>query len=104
LTQILGIRTARPTWLGDHEQDLRGDEVLLNGRLHDQVAMVTDLKLFLDGSTTRSLAALEVAKQLHAGDTDAESRLVVQEVLRKTPGFPPATRLLASWPVATPAN
>ncbi len=104
LAQILEIRTARPAWLAAHEQELRGDEVLLNGRRHDDVAMLTDVRLLLNSSTARSLTALELAKQLHSGDTLPESLLVVQEVLRKTPGFPPATRLLAEWQPPPPAN
>jgi hypothetical protein len=102
LAQILNVRAARPAWLADRDPELRGDEVVLNGRLHDQVKMLTDLGLLLNGSTTRSLAALELAKQLHTSDTQAESLLVVQEVLHKTPGFPPASRLLTAWQAESP--
>ncbi len=104
LAQIVGVRAARPAWLAAHDEELRGDEILLNGRLHDEVAMLTGLRLFLNGGTARSLAALELAKQLHAGDSVPESLLVVQEVLRKTPAFPPATRLLATWQPPAPAK
>jgi hypothetical protein len=57
-------------------------------------AMLAAARLFLTGDRTRSFKLLEVAREyLDRGDT-ATALALTKEVLRRTPGFPPAERLM----------
>ena len=59
-------------------------------------------RLFLNGDRERSQKLLEVAREFHVQGDTSTARLLIREVLRRTPGFPPAQRLLAELE-ATPA-
>jgi hypothetical protein len=52
-------------------------------------------RLFLNGDRERSQKLLEVAREFHGRGDTATALLLTREVLRRTPGFPPAQRLLA---------
>ncbi|MEI6860840.1 MAG: hypothetical protein WCL04_01135 [Verrucomicrobiota bacterium] len=97
LAQIRAVRTANPAWLATRDAELRSNEIILNGRLGENTAMTSAARLFLNGDRDRSQAAIELAKQLHDTAHPAEAVRLIQEVLRKTPGFVPATRQLAEW-------
>ncbi len=102
LGQIRAVRAANPAWLAARDDELRRDEVILAARLHDATALTTAAGLWLNGDNARALAAVELAKQLHAAGVAAEAGLLLDAVLRKTPGYAAATRLLAEWrPAAT---
>jgi hypothetical protein len=52
-------------------------------------------RLFLNGDRERSQKLLEVAREFHGKGDTATALLLTREVLRRTPEFPPAQRLLA---------
>ncbi len=97
LAQIHTARSARPAWLAAREEELMRDEILSQAHLHDRVNLTSLTRLYLNGDRARSLAILALAGQLHTAETTAEAVLLVDEVLRKTPGFAPATRQLTEW-------
>ncbi len=103
LAQIRAVRTANPAWLAGRDAELRSNEILLNARLGESTAMTVAARLFLNGDRARSQTAIELAKQLHDTGRPAEAVMLLNEVLRKTPGFPPATRQFAEWEAAAPA-
>jgi predicted Zn-dependent protease len=101
--QIRELRTAKPApaWLSQRDADLLLAQIRIEHGLQDRLAMLIAVKLYLDGDVRRSQATLAFAQEIHAAGAKEEALLVVREVLRKTPDFPPAERLRAAW---TPAK
>ena len=97
LQQIRDLRAARPDWLDAHEDELQQQEILLNGRLGNVLELQSAVRFFLTGDQKRSQKAVELAQQLRTAGRKDESVLLLKEVLRKVPGFPPAQRQLNLW-------
>lgn len=57
-------------------------------------AMLATARLFLTGERARSLTMLDVARESLGRNDRNTASLLTKEVLRRTPGFPPAQRLL----------
>ena len=54
-------------------------------------------RLYLNGDQQRSLRMLELAREFFAAGEKSTAVTLTNEVLRRTPGFPPAQRQLADW-------
>lgn len=59
--------------------------------------MLSSARLFLNGESGRSQQVLDVAREIYATGERAAAIRLVREVGRKSPNFPPATRLLNEW-------
>jgi hypothetical protein len=97
LAQVRAARTAAPAWIIPRDSDLRRAEIILAARLNDTTAVSIAARLWLTNDTPRANAGVTLARQLHDAGGVAEATLLVNEVLRKIPAFPPATRLLNEW-------
>lgn len=97
LQQIHALRASRPDWLDAHEDELQQQEILLDGRLGNVLELQSAVRFFLTGDQKRSSQAVELARQLRTADRKVESVLLLKEILRKVPGFPPAQRQLDLW-------
>ncbi len=105
LAQIRAARSARPApaWLATRDEELRRAEVALAARLSDAPALAATAGLWLTGDASRLNAAVALARQLHDAGFAAEAGQLLDAVLRKSPSFPSAARLLAEWrPAGTP--
>lgn len=96
LRDARGARPA-PSWLTAREPALRLAQARISRGQGDRAGMLTSVRLMLNGDSERSLQVLELGRKYwQAGDQDA-ARSLLREVLSRSPGFPPATRLDAEW-------
>jgi hypothetical protein len=102
LEQIRAARAARPAWLAVRDDELRRDEILLDGRLGDTTAMSVVVRLYLNGTSARSQAVVALAQQLHEAGHPAEALRLLEEILRQSPNFGLARRLLTEWEPTPP--
>ena len=63
----------------------------------DVPGMLTAARQFLNGEQVRSQQVLEVAREFYEKADRNAANLLVREVLRRTPNFPPAVRLAQEW-------
>lgn len=97
LKQILVIREVRPEWLVTHEAAIEIEEIRINGRVGDLPAQHVATRFYLNGDAKRSLKAAELARELYAAGCKEAAILLAKDLLRKTPDYPPAKRILAEW-------
>jgi len=97
--QVSEARGARPApnWVAANEPRLRLAQVRIGRGLADRSTMVGSARLYLNGSDERSNRILELAREFHAAGDPGAAQAVTREVLSRTPGYPPAQRLLAEW-------
>ncbi len=96
LRGVREIRVAKPDWLADREGDLLDLQIRASARTGDAVEMVGTVRQFLNGSRQRADRVLALASELRPEDSANADRLL-QEVLRRTPDYPPALRLQRAW-------
>jgi len=63
----------------------------------DLPGLLRSARLLLTGDRDRSEQVLDLARALHVAGHRAAALALVREVLRKSPNFPPAARLLREW-------
>jgi hypothetical protein len=97
LKQILVIRDARPEWLTEREADIEFEEIRINGRVGDLPAQHVATRFYLTGDAKRSLKAADLARELYAAGCKEAAILLARDLLKKTPDYPPAKRMLAEW-------
>ena len=97
--QIALVRRAAlaPDWLPTHEGELLFRELRVAQGLRDGPGMRLALRLFLNGSLTRAVELLDLARALHAAGERDDAVLLVKALLEKHPEHPVATNLLAAW-------
>ena len=97
LLRDAGAARPAPAWVTVREPSLRLAQARISRGQGDRAGMLTATRLFLNGDNERSQQVLELGRKYwDAGDKDA-GRILVKEVLTRTPGFPPAVRLSAEW-------
>lgn len=99
---IRQARIAKPEWLGRREAEVLDWQMRVAVQTGDTLELLGAAKLYLDGSRARALRVVALAREI--GDTGREEigGLLLNEVLRKNAGFPPALRLQKEWqPAAT---
>lgn len=90
-------RRPAPSWLATRDADVLLAQMRIEHGAGDRLAMLITAKAYLDGEVRRSQAALALAQELHAAGAKDDAWLLVKEILRKAPNFPPAERQLAAW-------
>lgn len=63
----------------------------------DLPGMLRSARLLLTGDRSRSEQVLGLAREVHASGNRAAALALAREVLRRSPNFPPAVRLLREW-------
>lgn len=92
------VRVEKPAWLGKRESDVLEAQMRVSIHTGDMLTMIGAAKVYLDGSSARAVHVVNVARELakKSGARD-DAEALVNEVLRKSPHFPPAERLLKEW-------
>ncbi len=97
---LAAIRTARssqPEWLGARDEELSLIEIRLYAGEKDVLTMQRLARLYLKGDLLRSNKILGIATEVHAaGDTDS-AIILMQEILRASPSFSRAKKVLDVW-------
>ncbi len=94
---IREVRLAKPRWLETREPDVLEMEIRAAAKLGDALELLGAARLLLDGSTPRASRLVTLARELAAAGDQAMGERLIQEVLRRNQGFPPALRLKAEW-------
>ncbi|HVS53352.1 MAG TPA: hypothetical protein VHD62_13430 [Opitutaceae bacterium] len=89
-------RKPPPPWLDRRDTDLRLAEIRIEQGRGRRAEMLTAAKLYLNGDVARLQRVLELAREFAGADKESALALT-REVLRVSPDFPPARRLLAEW-------
>lgn len=104
------LRQARPAWMAEQDEFLSLKELEFDAAGDDIAALQGSVRRYLTADRARIQQVIVVATRLHENGRKDEARLLLAEILRRTPGQPRATELLAKWfpvaPVAatTPAD
>ncbi len=98
------LRRARPEWAETYRQEITTREIALGIANKNWPALVTHVRLLLDGSVPRALLVMGIVREVDVqGEREAADTLLA-EVERRHPDFPPARRLREDWAVtAVPA-
>lgn len=94
------VRVQKPAWLSRREADVLEAQIRVSLRTGETLEMLGAAKLYLDGQRDRATHTLELARRFADEGHKREGELLVQEVLRKHPQFPPALRLQKEWAAA----
>ena len=91
------LRRARPLWVSAHQSRIREVEIELNLNDGNWPALISNLRLQLDGSIDRALESIKIARRLDALGQRRVADSVLLEIERRHQDFPPARRLRADW-------
>lgn len=94
---IRAMRVAKPTWLGKREAELFSAQMRVALETGDFPELLSAARLYLDGSTEHSQRVVGVARILHDRGARSDATLLLYEVFRRSPDFPPARRLRTEW-------
>lgn len=98
LDQLLReLRRSRPEWVRDHEPEIREIEIELNIGDENWPALVTNVRLQVDGSIDRALDLLKLARRLDGMGERVTAERILTEIERRNQNFPPAQRLREDW-------
>jgi cellulose synthase operon protein C len=100
------MRRVRPDWLAQTSEAVERRELELRSRVTDIAALQSAVRSYLTAERARIQAVVSIATRLHEEKRDAEARMLLTEILKKIPGEPAATNLMARWfpaPKAAPA-
>lgn len=98
---IRAIRVAKPDWLGGREADVLARQMRVALHTRDTLELLGAAKRYLDGRHERAVAIVELARECGDAGDRATGALLLNEVLRKSAGFPPALRLKNAWEPAS---
>ena len=104
LQSIRDLRRAKPAWLGARDADLSLEEIRLNGRSGDELALRSVVRRYLTDDRQRGAQMIEVARELHASEHRDAAVLVLRELVAKIPEYRLAQNLLAEWTAKPPAQ
>lgn len=94
---IRKIRVARPRWLERREADVLEWDMRVALQADDLPELLGAARLFLNGTYDRSNRVLVLAETAHRAGAKEKAGLLLSEVLRRSPGYPPAVRLQSAW-------
>jgi predicted Zn-dependent protease len=98
-------RTPKPEWLDTRDADLRLAELQIAQGRGEVSGMAVATRLYLNGSAERSKVALDLAEKYYVAGDQKGALALVQEVLKRSPDFARAGKLLAQWkPAPGPAK
>ena len=91
------LRRARPLWISAHQSGIREIEIELNLNDGNWPALISNLRLQMDGSIGQALESIKIARRLDASGQRNVAENVLVEIERRHQDFPPALRLRADW-------
>lgn len=86
-----------PAWVEARAPSLRLAQVRLGQAAGDFPAMMAAARFFLNGDNERSRQLLAAAREFFDRGDKAAAIALANEVLRRSPGYTPAKRILAEW-------
>lgn len=98
------MRKARPAWAAEQAEPLGRRELELHARGDDLAALQGAARSYLTADRLRIQNVVTLATSLHEAGRDDEARMLLNEILRKSPGEPIASGLLVRWFPKTPAK
>jgi hypothetical protein len=93
LALIRELRRERPDWLAEEEQAVIRAELAVMAAGDDLVALQSVARVYLNGDSARSRTVVSLATNLHQDGNPEKARLLLDEVLRRTPDEPQAVRV-----------
>lgn len=98
LDQLLReLRRARPDWLVAAAETIYEAEIELNFGDENWSALITNVRMRVDGSLDRALEVMKLARRLDGLGERGLAEQVLREIERRRPDFPPARRLREDW-------
>lgn len=94
---IAAVRAARPVWLSRRDTEVLDAQMRVAMHTGDMLALIGAAQLYLDGSVPHASRVATLARELGDRGARQDGENLVNEILRKNPGFPPALRLLREW-------
>ncbi|AHF92725.1 hypothetical protein OpiT1DRAFT_05123 [Opitutaceae bacterium TAV1] len=94
---IRETRQARPDWLSAETNELAFRELKLVTSEDDLLRIQLQARTYLNGDRNRTQNATTLAQSLYGTDRKPGAILLIKEVLRRTPDYAPARRLLDVW-------
>lgn len=91
------MRKARPEWAPSQEEPLGRRELELHAEGDDIAAIQGAVRTYLSADRVRIQHVVALATRFHEAGRDTEARMLLNEILRKVPGDPAASGLLARW-------
>lgn len=96
---IRTIRVAKPVWLEAREPEVLDWQMRVAIRTEDTLELLGAATLFLDGRREAAQRVVTLARELAENGNRETAALLLNEVLRKNDGFPPALRLRKEWQI-----
>lgn len=98
------MRKARPAWAAEQAEQLGRRELELHAEGDDLAALQGAARFYLTVERTRVQNVVALATRLHEAKRDPAARMLLNEILRKVPGEPVASGLIARWFPAKPVE
>ena len=103
LALLRELRQSRPAWMTEQDEFLGLKELEFDAAGDDIAALQGAVRRYLTAERNRIQQVIVVATRLHEQGRKDEARLLLTEILRRAPGQPRATELLARWFPVVPA-
>ncbi|MBS0633369.1 MAG: hypothetical protein JSS11_15780 [Verrucomicrobia bacterium] len=97
---IREVRVAKPAWLAQRNAEVLQRQMRVAVELGDVLEVLSAERLYLDGSTEHSQQAVAIARLLGERGARSDAQLVLAEVMKRSPDFPPVRRLKEEWAAA----
>jgi tetratricopeptide (TPR) repeat protein len=94
---LRSVRVAKPKWLAGRNADVLLGQMRVAVETGDMLELLGAAKTYLDGSNARSQRGVALAQRLHERGAPGDAELLLAEVFRRSPDFPPARRLRDEW-------
>jgi hypothetical protein len=92
---IRELRRERPDWLAAAQASVTRAELAFTAAGDDLVALQGVARVYLNGDLIRARNVSTLARELHEQGRSEKAKLLLDEVLRRTPGEERATRIRA---------
>jgi hypothetical protein len=98
LSQLLrALRRASPSWVAMEADAIWQAETELNLGDRNWPALITQVRMRIDGSLDRALEIMKVARRLDGMGEREMAERVLREIERRNPDFPPVRQLREQW-------
>lgn len=104
LALLREVRKTRAAWVAEAGEWLARRELELHAEGEDMAGLQGAARRYLTTERAKAQAVIAVATRLHEAKRDPEARMLLTEILRRTPGEPAAAGLLARWFPPKPAG
>lgn len=97
---IRSVRVAKPAWLAQRNAEVLQRQMRVAVETGDMLELLGAAKQYLDGSNDRAQQAVAIARLLGERGARSDAVLVLAEVAKRSPDFPPMRRLKEEWAAA----